>query len=350
MFNEYNKRDSRFELLRLFSIFGIIFHHLIIKGADTVGYITPFNYEIHGGVGIFLNSIFICGVNLFILITGWFGCKHQVKGIFRILIDCIVFGSISYLFLTIFSNHQFKFNELYRSCYFVTNWYAVAYIMLLLIAPLLEKSLDKITSHELGRWLLLLTIFNVYFGYHLKKVNDNGYNVVNFIYLYYIGRYLRISCNNWVIFIRKHSLLIYFINIVFLTFGFIILNKIGRTPTSIHWFAYNQPFVLCCSISLFLFFSNLNIQSDIINILAKGVFGTFLLHTTPYVIPFRNETASFIFEDYSYRGLFILTILIWGIGIILSIFVNIFNQRLLIWCESLYSNCKAKIIKLFNVL
>ena len=39
-------RLSNFELLRIVAMFGIVLHHLVIKGASTCGYVTPYNYAI----------------------------------------------------------------------------------------------------------------------------------------------------------------------------------------------------------------------------------------------------------------------------------------------------------------
>ncbi len=56
----------------------IVCHHLVIKGADTCGYVTPYTYEKDGLIGIFINSFVVGGVNLFVLISGYFGvCSNQ---------------------------------------------------------------------------------------------------------------------------------------------------------------------------------------------------------------------------------------------------------------------------------
>lgn len=56
-----NVRLSNFELLRIVAMFGIVLHHLVIKGASTCGYVTPYNYENDGLIGLILNSLVIGG-------------------------------------------------------------------------------------------------------------------------------------------------------------------------------------------------------------------------------------------------------------------------------------------------
>lgn len=58
-------RLSNFELLRIVAMFGIVLHHLVIKGASTCGYVTPYNYEKDGFIGLILNSLVIGGGELF---------------------------------------------------------------------------------------------------------------------------------------------------------------------------------------------------------------------------------------------------------------------------------------------
>ena len=53
---EKEMRDSQFELLRIVAMLFIVTHHLVIKGADTVGYITPYSVEASGFAGVVINS------------------------------------------------------------------------------------------------------------------------------------------------------------------------------------------------------------------------------------------------------------------------------------------------------
>lgn len=54
-------RQSNFELLRIVAIFGIIYHHLLVKGASTCGYINSYNMLTDGCGGIIINSLIVGG-------------------------------------------------------------------------------------------------------------------------------------------------------------------------------------------------------------------------------------------------------------------------------------------------
>lgn len=50
------ERESNFELMRLISMFCIVMQHLIIKGADTCGYMAPYSRETDGITGVVMYS------------------------------------------------------------------------------------------------------------------------------------------------------------------------------------------------------------------------------------------------------------------------------------------------------
>lgn len=245
------------------------------------------------------------------LITGWFGISDFFKGFLKIIVETLFWSLISYSFLVIMCENSFSIKSLIKSIDFRSNWFVISYLMLLLVAPIIEKSLLGITYSTLKKWIILLSIFNIIFVLILNHLNNNGYNVVQFIFLYYIARFLRLSKNKlWLKKWCRYSFLIYIGLSSILTIGFIILYDLGKTPMSIVWFGYNNPLVILASISVFVMFAMIKIQSSMINLVSKGVFGVFVLHTTKIIIPVRNEYTHLIYQDYGYCGIVVLAIVI----------------------------------------
>lgn len=54
-------RDSQFELLRIIAMFFVVTGHLVIKGANTVGLLTPYSVENDGIAGVVLYSSVVGG-------------------------------------------------------------------------------------------------------------------------------------------------------------------------------------------------------------------------------------------------------------------------------------------------
>lgn len=320
--NNTSVRDSNFELLRLLAMFGIIVHHLVIKGASTCGYVETYDYDRDGSMGLLLNSLVVGGVNCFVLITGWFGVHKPMTGLIKVLMETMFFGLISYLILIIIGGDSFSFGHLKDSMDFRLNWFVVSYIMLLLICPILERSLKGIDYSEFKKWMVLLMIFNLVFVFYMNRLNDNGYNVVHFVFLYYIARFLRESKGQqakWYSIMERYSWFLYLIMVVALAAGFLFLNEYRHAPKSIRWFGYNNPILLLASISFFISIAKINIRSKVINLLATGVFGVFILHTTKYLILWRNEFAHDVYLNFGYVGIVLLSLCILLVCLLISI-------------------------------
>lgn len=259
------------------------------------------------------------GVNCFILITGWFGISHPLKAFLKIFSETIVYGFISYSFVFAITS-DFSPKWLFDSIDFRNNWFVNSYFMLLLLQPIIERSLNGIKYEELKKWVLLLSIFNIVFVFLLRNFNNNGYNVIQFIWLYYIARFLRVGHDRqWYNLLKKYSISIYLFMVFCLSFGLYCLNFTHKEIKSIVWFGYNQPLVMLLSIALFITFAKIGIQSSTVNKLSTGVFGVYVLHTTIHLIPIRNDFANGIYAEWGYWGLIVLTVIIFVICSAISI-------------------------------
>lgn len=285
---------------------------------------------------------FVGGVNCFVLITGWFGISNSLKGFLKIVIETCFWSIISYLFFVIVCEGDFSMKSLIKSIDFRSNWFVISYLMLLLIAPIMEKSLLDITYSRLRNWIILLSIFNIVFVLVLNHLNNNGYNVVQFVFLYYIARFLRLSGNHlWLKKWCKFSFLIYLGLSFALLIGFVVLYEIGKMPASIVWFGYNNPLIILSSISVFIMFAVIKVQSSTINYISKGVFGIFVLHTTKFIIPVRNEYAHQIYLEYGYSGIITMAFLI----LLICIAITIPGVRITKWISDMASITIKKVLK-----
>lgn len=264
-------------------------------------------------------------MNCFVLITGWFGIKGVTKPFVKLFLETLIFGFISYMFIIATNIEEFSFVHMILSMDFRQNWFVVAYMMLLIVSPILESSLNNISYTTLKLWVWFLIIFNMGFVLLLGKLNDNGYNVIQFIFLYYISRFLRLSCENhkrWFLVLEQYSLVLFVMAVLFLTMGYLHLYSFGCQPSSIRWFGYNNPLVIIASVAFFVWIAKKKIKSHIINLLATGVFGVFIIHTTKYIIPIRNGFTYNIYVDYGYFGIIVLSAVIFASSLTLSIPVS----------------------------
>ena len=318
-------RQSNFELLRIVAIIMVITHHLVIKSAQTCGYTRPFSFDDDGVLGLVINSLVVGGVNIFILISGWFGIKKIGSQIIRLIIDCFIYCMITNLFCIFVLGYPFSISELLYSCNFMNNWFVFAFILFLLLSPIVERAMINIDSKTLGYFILLLTIVNVVFGFGVGMYKHNGYNAYNFMYVYMTGRYLRLNSQNRIYqILSRYGFIIWILCSIPLTGGYIFAFKVlgWSDGLSINYFGYNNPLIIISSIAFFLPFSNMRLQSNLVNIMAKGVFGIFLLHTTTLFIHYRVEIIGGWYQQYGYSSIFISALFLFVICNIITIIVE----------------------------
>lgn len=190
-------RDSNFELLRVFAIFLITIHHLVINSIDACGYKTPYSYDVKGVGGVFLNSLAIVGVNVFILISGYYGIKRVWKPIIQLTIDCFIYGCILILICHFIFGYDYSYKILLKGISFTHSWFVVCYFFLVLISPILEYGLKNNEESVIRKWVILLVFANVILGYCFRIVNVSGYSAYNFVMLYVIGRWIRVFSSTY---------------------------------------------------------------------------------------------------------------------------------------------------------
>lgn len=309
-----NVRNSNFELLRIVAIVFITMHHLLINGLDICGYNKPFEISSSSAVAVMLNSMFVGGVNLFLLISGWFGIKKVIGGIVRLMFDCAIYGLLVCLIAFCFLGKNLNLSDFFHAIKFTNGWFVPNYMYLLLLSPLIECSLKKVDVKKIRVWMLLFTFAQCYLGYILKFVDHNGYSAVNFIYLYCMGRYLRLEYCDFLKKSKTYFFAIYLLTCMFLGGIFLFAANVGIHIDSLRFWSYNNPLVLLASLALFVCFSKMNIQNAKINFFATSVLGVYLFLSNFLITESRNIGAKIAF---SYCGF--LALLIYGVILVLLV-------------------------------
>lgn len=236
-----------------------------------------------------LKSLSIVAVNCFILISGFYGIFSNFK--FKKLITLykqILFYSISIYGVFWVINKQTITGNSIISAFLpiITNnwWFITIYLVLYLISPFLNRLLKILTFKEYNRLLIILSI--VFVGVSsvifISNPIDNtgGYSLYNFIYMYIVGAYIRRFFLKKK-FNKKRCIFYYLLlSVLLCLINTIISIFLGRV-----WgvYSYNFIFVILASISLFLFFKELEIKSNIINTISTLTLGIYLIHDHPYI-------------------------------------------------------------------
>lgn len=314
-------RQSNIELLRIISMFMILCVHF--TGATfNLPAIMKFHdiFSLNTTSKILMESFSIIGVNCFVLISGYFGIKPSIKGSINFILWCTFYSVIIYLIYAILKPEQYTLTDVGLSFAIFSHtdlWFIPAYFALYIISPIINNGLQNIDKKQYALLLIGLTFLNVYLGWFWKgNINPTGYNVMQLIYIYIIGRYLR----KFVSLHKKHRMK--FIYAYLISFVLIIISTF--TCKSEMAFAYNSPFVISASISFFLVFTTLDFHNKFINSIAANAFAVYLIHKMP---PIWNTLKNFLYEITLNMDYFTFTIY-WIIFIYMIFFTCIMIDKI----------------------
>lgn len=262
------KRQSNFELLRIFSMMLILVHHQICHGV------------LSSSSAVFkaTDSFAIIGVDLFILISGYFGIKLTWKSFLNLAFICMFYKVVHLCVDTFVLGIQHPLYEWILKPIFVVSrsggWFVQVYFMLMFISPLLNKALENISEKEWKLSLFLLSFISFYLGWALHNYNDGaGYTLMNFVYIYVVGAAIKhyellsklgTKCLLGMLFVGWG-----------ITFAGMTLRMTMDLPMS--FTAYNSPFVVLTACATFCLFGKLHIQKIWINKIAMSVLPVYLL-------------------------------------------------------------------------
>lgn len=332
------KRDSNIELLRIISMFSILILHINGLGLNLpneMSLIKGITYQ--GYLKLFIESLTIIGVNCFVLISGFYGIKPKIKNLLSLYIQCTFIAAFIYTIMYLIGYINISVKDIIKIFlpFSRGQWFITAYVGLYLISPILNKAISYFNKKEFIYSIILLTTLNIYFGwiYLNSVINSNGYNIMHFIYLYFIGRFINLNYNSKNSTFTKRSKSIYFFIYIFSSslltlFAINSLKFFGYEFMVQYSFAYNNPFVLISSISFFLFFLNITINNRVINWIASSVLAVLLIHNNSYIAPIFFKYINNLPD--TYPNLFLCSLVISTIAIAIYIVCIIFDKFRLI--------------------
>lgn len=300
-------RQSNFELLRIVAMFLVLIVHADFSsiGEPTINEFDP--NPVSSTLRVFFESISIVCVNVFILISGWFGIKQSLKSFGNFLFQCFFFFGGTYFLLLIIGRVSLSLTDLI-GCLGFNNWFVMSYLGLFILAPILNSFLDQCNKKQLGTIILTFYAFQSICGWPgFVRYFDMGYSAISFVGLYLIGRYLKMSNESSThTFPQLLNWMGFGICSICLT-GLYIIQVYSGVKLGV--FSYINPLVVISSIFLFRLFSGLKLGYNyILNFIARSVFSVFLLNTQTYL--FEHVFKSTVKDIYyNYDGFVCLLML-----------------------------------------
>ena len=335
------ERQSNMELLRLVAMMMILVMHMDYGafGLPTAESVENAPTTTFGR--IFVEHLCLVAVNVYVLISGWFGIRPKMKSFVRLMLQVATYSIIITGAFLLLGKTTFKIG-------YVTDmliigkqyWFVVSYLLLYLVSPILNTFVEHSSKREF-QWMLL-----VFFGFQFVyswifglEEFAGGYSALSFMGLYLLARYVKIYENSNDNEIRRtkddnennhpdgiasrstalragskfgyaelkvqvpsfknpfksfksltrftfSKLLALYLFIAAITALFVFLAYVWKGDTfgdaCAGIFAhYNSPFIVLSSLVVLLMFSKLHVQSKVINYLSSSAFAVYLIHAHP---------------------------------------------------------------------
>jgi len=128
-------RQSNIELCRIFAIILVVLGHTVFGFADGV----PNSLSDTNIIFLMVSAFSVVGVNVFVLITGYFSVSPKMSSLANLLYICLF-----YAVLRIVVGFFVGFHDV-RDFFFISrsNWFIPSYLGLLLFAPILNEFIEK---------------------------------------------------------------------------------------------------------------------------------------------------------------------------------------------------------------
>lgn len=286
IFQECKNRASNFELLRIIAMFMVLILHADFQALGAPDKIELIKHPFAATLKVFFEMASIVAVNVFVLISGWFGIHPSVKGICKFVFQVLFFSLGIYIYLLIVGNVQFSFWGL-ADCFAMKGggyWFITSYLCLYILSPVLNAFIENSEKTLYKTVLITFFIFQTVYGFCSSGASFflRGYSVVSFVGLYLLARYFKCYVN-----ISKYSriiyIAIYIICTCVLSLIYILATYLDVSAISSRIDLYSNPLVISSALSILLFFSQIKIQSRVVNWIGTSSFAVYLLHTNSNV-------------------------------------------------------------------
>lgn len=291
------ERNSNIELLRIFATVGVIILHYnypTIGGALTHTIKGSPNYC----VLMLLECIFISSVDLFILITGYYSAKQtktNAKKLFGLFIEVSVIR-FTFSGLSAIRNGTWSASDIIYGL-LPYDYFIVFYVVIMILAPYINKLLDQMDAQSNANFLLLLLfLFSVLpsfmefitatTGFDLKGISTvsrqgsiGGGTIINFVLLYITGGVLKRTENKYSWMKNRGLIIGFWVGCIIMLIVQAYIENVDVSSSLGVTFQYCNPFIIGTAVFSFLIFSNFKSRCNrAINNIAKASFTVYLTH------------------------------------------------------------------------
>lgn len=246
---------------------------------------------------MFFEDLAICCVNVFVLISGWFGIKASVKGFCNFIFQALFICTTAYLVAVVCGVATLNVRGILNCVLLREYWFVLAYIALYILSPILNVYIQNVTTKQLGYTVLLFYIFQTVYGWtEYAGFVTQGFSVFSFFGLYLLAQWLKQMQSK----LYKFGLVLYLVSALLNVAAFYI--AVVYMPDSRAWImavSYVNPFCILSAVGLLCYFATIsgNWKNKAVNYIAGSAFAVYLLHANFALMPIFLEKAREIYQN-----------------------------------------------------
>lgn len=292
--------------------------------------------------GLYMQSaLSVVCVNVFVLLSGWFGIHWHPKRLGSLLFQVLFFAMLVFGVLAIVKPSQYLNANAAGTILMIHGndyWFIKSYILLFIFAPVLNLYVEHCSRRQLLLTLLVFYLFQTVYGWlSIEGAADlcGGYSALSFMGLYLLSQYVHLYVYDkekfQAIAQKSRKFLGAYLSICLVhTFIAFIVTRMGF-PVAGRIFTYTNPLVIVQSLCLLLAFATMKpTYNRMLNWVAASCLAVYLLHANELILrPYYARFIGQVFQHYSYP-LYLLIVIGVMIGIyLLALMID--QVRILIW-------------------
>lgn len=327
-------RDSNMELLRIVAMVLVMVVHADFRALSAPTLDETVIDPITSIMRFLIESLSIIAVNVFVLLSGWYGIKIKISKLCEFAFQ-VFFFTIVCLVIALYTGHASLNVTIIRHLLLLEPfdyWFFKSYLIMYIFSPVVNTFIEKASKREVEITLILFFLIQSLWGWISKGAGgfNYGYSGLSFIGLYMLARYVRLY-PNWISNLsKKHYLIIYLsiaffnatISYIFIRTGFPKLEGMLRH--------YTYPLMIFQALCFMLLFTKISFHSKFVNWIAISCFAIYLVHSNMMI-------GNTFYDKYIYQWFHSeppLLFILYTVGLIITVFwISIFldKLRIIIW-------------------
>lgn len=318
-------RNSNMELLRLLAMFMVLVYHVdfLSLGVPQMDIAMNASQWIDSFLRFLVQSACVVCVNVFVMLSGWFGIKPKLDRLISFLFQVTFFTVIGIIVNIMWGGHHLCFDDL-KNLFMLNDslWFPKSYLLLYIFSPVLNAFVEKVSKKNFRILLIGIISFQMIYGWLSRGVAwyMGGYSCIFFMELYLLARYVRLHVD-YLHYSKRLMILSYAACSVVIAAIWMCLMTKGIDLTR-YLNVYTQPFAIFGALLLLMLFSKLNYQSKRVNKIAASCFSVYLFHCAPGMLQhfisiiahLHDENSLFMFCFYA----FLLVVAVYIVAILLD--------------------------------